>query len=371
MTSSDKPDAPAPEGETEEPVSAKAKHWASTRRGRIILVIAAVSVIIAGVWTAVWWLDQRRYVTTANAYLKAPVVNLSPAVSGHVTRIHVRANQSVRAGDPLFEIAATSFETSLSSAEAELATALAQLDQARAAYAAALQQIDETRATAGARAAEAAQAARDLARYRSLSAAAVAEQQVDQARGQAQTTAQQARAAREGIETQRARAEQARADVAAAEARVQQARSQIASARLSLADSIVEAPISGRITQFEVEPGDYVAPGRAVLALVGEARWVEANFKEEQLKLMRLGQPVEVRIDAFNGFPLRATLDSFQTGTGAEFSAIPTQNATSNWVETVQRVPVRIRFAPDAFANFPANAPVLPGMSVEARVKVR
>jgi membrane fusion protein, multidrug efflux system len=354
-----------------QPAPEKAKRWLATPRRRII-ALAAVIVLIAGVvWGVLWWLDSRRYASTPNAYVKAPVVNLSPAVSGHVTRIHVRANQLVKAGDPLFEVAATSFETSLASAEAELATALAQLDQARAAYAAALQQVDETRATAAARSAEAAQAARDLARYRSLSAAAVAEQQVDQARGQAQTTAEQARAAREGVGTQRTRAEQARADIAAAEARVRQARSQIASARLSLADSVVEAPISGRITQFEIEPGDYVAPGRAVLALVGEARWIEANFKEEQLRLMRLGQPVEVRIDAFSDYPLRATLDSFQTGTGSEFSAIPTQNATSNWVETVQRVPVRIKFAPDAFANFPANAPVLPGMSVEARVRVR
>ena len=106
--------------------------------------------------------------------------------------------------------------------------------------------------------------------------------------------------------------------------------------------------------------------------MVGHARWVEANYKENQLRLMRRGQPVEVTIDAYGGdFKLPATLESVQAGTGSEFSALPRQNATANWVETVQRVPVRIRFRPDAFRNFPARADVVPGLSVEARVRVR
>lgn len=349
----------------------KAKSALQTPRGRAALITVAISLVIAGVWTVFWWLDARQYVSTKNAYLQAPVARISPGVSGSVHQVHVRRNQMVQAGQLLMVVSPASFEAALAEAEAELASAQGQLRQARAAHRAALSQIGESAATARAREAEADEAAREFRRYASLSAAAVAEQERDQARGQARTTGETAAAARQGVVSARARAEQALADITAAEARVRQAEASLRSARLSVADTTIEAPIAGRVTQLELEPGDYVSPGQPALAIVGPARWVEANFKEDQLRLMRPGQPVEIEIDAFAGFPLRAQVDSFQTGTGSEFSALPAQNATGNWVETVQRVPVRLRFEPDAFRDFPRTAPVLPGMSVQARVKVR
>ena len=97
---------------------------------------------------------------------------------------------------------------------------------------------------------------------------------------------------------------------------------------------------------------------------------MEANFKEDQLRLMRRGQAVELTISAFSGFKLAGYVDSFQAGSGAQFSALPPQNATGNWVKTVQRVPVKIRFRDDAFRDFPANADIVPGLSVTASVKV-
>jgi len=198
----------------------------------------------------------------------------------------------------------------------------------------------------------------------------VAEAQRDRALAQARSAAETARAADETTRAQSARIGQAEADIVAARARVRQAEANLANARLRRSDATVVSPIAGRVTQFDIEPGDYLAPGQPLAAIVGLARWVEANFKEDQLRLMRRGQPVELSISAWSDFKLAGVIDSFQAGSGAQFSSLPPQNATGNWVKTVQRIPVKIRFRENAFRDFPANADVVPGLSVNARVKV-
>ena len=347
------------------------RDWLKRPRSKIIVAVVLLAIVGAIAWAVLWWLESRKWEVTANAYIQAPIARLSPGVAGHVGRVFVEDNQMVRAGQPILALAGASFRVSVANAEAQLATARAQLVQARAAARAARAQVAEADATADARAAEADRARLDYARYASLSAEALAEQQRDRAAGDARSAAATAAAARRSVSTQRARVDQAEADIVAAQARVRQAEATLESARLSQGDTLLVAPIAGRITQFDIEPGDYVTPTASVVAVVGHARWVEANFKENQLRLMRRGQPVEVTIDAYGDFKLPAVLDSVQAGTGSEFSALPRQNATANWVETVQRVPVRIRFRPDAFRNFPARADVVPGLSVEARVRVR
>lgn len=348
------------------------REWLERPRSKVIVAVVLLAIVGAILWGVLWWLESRKWETTANAYVQAPISRLSPGVAGHVGQVFVDDDQMVRAGQPILRLSGASFEVSVSRAEAELAAARAQLAQALAAARAARTQVAESAATADARRAEADRARLDYARYASLSAEALAEQQRDRAAGEARSAAATATAARRAVSTQRARADQAEADIAAARARVAQAEAALESARLNQGDTLLVAPIAGRVTQFDVEPGDYVRPGQPVVAVVGAARWVEANFKENQLRLMRRGQPVEVTIDAYgDDFKLPAVVDSIQAGTGSEFSALPRQNATANWVETVQRVPVRIRFRPDAFRDFPANADVVPGLSVEARVLVR
>lgn len=346
--------------------------WLKRPRSKIIVAVVLLAIVGTVFWAVLWWLESRKWEVTANAYIQAPIARLSPGVAGHVGRVFVEDNQIVRAGQPILALAGASFQVSVANAEAQLATARAQLVQARAAARAARAQVLEADANADARAAEADRARLDYARYASLSPEALAEQQRDRAAGDARSAAATATAARRGVSTQAARVDQAEADIVAAQARVRQAEATLESARLSQGDTLLVAPIAGRITQFDIEPGDYVTPSASVVAVVGHARWVEANFKENQLRLMRRGQRVEITIDAYGGdFKLPATFDSVQAGTGSEFSALPRQNATANWVETVQRVPVRLRFRPDAFRHFPAYADVVPGLSVEARVRVR
>jgi len=348
----------------------KASDWLRTPKHKLIALAILGLLILAIVAGILWWLEARKWKKTDNAYIRGPIARLSPGVAGNVTRVFVVDNQVVKAGQPLAAISVGSYDMAVRQAEAEHAAAQAAVMQAEAGLVTARAQVRQAAAAARARDAEAAVAARDYARYASLSTGAVAEAQRDRVAAQARSARETAIAADETTRAQAARIGQAQADIAAARARVQQALANLANARLKRGDAVVLAPIAGRVTQFDIEPGDYLAPGQPLAAIVGHARWVEANFKEDQLRLMRPGQAVELEIEAWSDFPLQGYVESFQAGSGAQFSALPPQNATGNWVKTVQRIPVRIRFRDDAFRNFPARADVVPGLSVHAAVKV-
>lgn len=370
--SADDPEDDDDEAEEEDDRSAreKAGDWLKSPRHRLIAIVAAVLVVFAVIGILLWWLEARKWQVTDNAYIRGPIARLSPGVSGNVTQVFVVDNQLVRAGQPLASISVGSYDVALRQAEADVAAAAAAVLQAQAGLVSARAQVRQAAATARARDAEAVAADREYRRYASLSEGAVAEQQRDRALAAARSAAESARAADETTRAQAVGISQAQANIAAARARVKQAEANLATARLRRGDALVVAPIAGRVTQFDVEPGDYLSPGQPLAAVVGPARWVEANFKEDQLRLMRRGQPVELTISAYSGFKLAGYIESFQAGSGAQFSALPPQNATGNWVKTVQRVPVKIRFRRDAFRAFPANADVVPGLSVSARVKV-
>ena len=142
---------------------------------------------------------------------------------------------------------------------------------------------------------------------------------------------------------------------------------QLDQAKLNLEYTRITAPMDGRITRKNVEPGDYIQAGQTLFSIVPHEIWVIANFKETQLTHMRPNQPVTIRIDAFPGRVFQGHVDSLQAGTGARFSLLPAENATGNYVKVVQRVPVKIVFdeTPDVLALF------TPGLSVIPEVKVR
>lgn len=283
--------------------------------------------------------------------------------------------------------------------------------QARAAEAvAAIRAAEATMAQAEAQQsaaqAEASRASEDAVRYRAMYAKdEVSKQQLDRAETLARSTAAAQEAASQGIEAARAHLSQARAaqvstqaalrqaekqvvqaqgrvseaksapqqievrhaDVSSLRAQVEQQRASVEQAELALSYTRIYAPESGYITRKSVEPGDFVQPGQPLAALVSDRLWVVANFKETQLKRMRPGQPVTLKLDAFPQLRLRGHVESFQSGTGAAFSLLPPENATGNYVKVVQRVPVKIVLdeAP------PAGYRIGPGMSVEPEVKVQ
>ncbi|HWQ54109.1 MAG TPA: HlyD family secretion protein [Bryobacteraceae bacterium] len=158
-----------------------------------------------------------------------------------------------------------------------------------------------------------------------------------------------------------------RSDIGSLRAQIEQQRAAVEQAELAVSYTRIYAPESGYITKKSIEPGNFVQVGQPLTALVPDRLWVVANFKETQLTLMRPGQPVTLKVDAFPQLQLHGRVDSIQSGSGARFSLPPAENATGNYVKVVQRVPVKILFT-DAP---PPGYRLGPGMSVTPEVKVK
>jgi membrane fusion protein (multidrug efflux system) len=282
----------------------------------------------------------------------------------------------------------------------------ARVEQASAAVRAAEAAVGQAAAQQTASDAEAKRAADDATRYRALFAKdEVSRQQLDRVETQARAAAAGSTAAAEASVAAKARLAQAiaerssveaafrqaqslltqahgrvseakagpqqvelrKADVSSLQAATEQAAAAVQQAELALSYTRVYAPESGYVTRKAVEPGNFVQTGQPLMALVPDRLWVVANFKETQLRDMRPGQPVTIRVDAFPQLRLRAHVDSIQSGTGARFSLLPTENATGNYVKVVQRVPVKILLDETP----PAGYRLGPGMSVVPEVRVK
>jgi membrane fusion protein (multidrug efflux system) len=228
-------------------------------------------------------------------------------------------------------------------------------------------QADYREALAEVRAAEArhAFAQGEAARQRSLLKEGIS------SRAQYDSAATEARTAFNAIGAAQAKAESLRAGLSGnvggpidQQPDVRKAASQLAKARIDLRDTVVRAPQSGIVTRVnQLQVGNYVQPGRPVFMLTGKKFWVQANFKENQLRYMRVGQPATIEIDAFPDHKLKGRVESFSPGTGNSFSILPAENATGNWVKVVQRLPVQI-----AIDEVPADLPLSAGLSVEVEV---
>ena len=336
----------------------------------VILIVVVSALLIGGV---LYWLHARQYESTDDAFVDSHIVRLSPQVGGQLVQVANVDNRHVQAGTLLAVVQPTGPEAQLSEAQANV-------KQAEAQYAQSLAQVEATRQTAIQNAdqarspiAAAEKAATDLARYeqlRRLDPNAVAGQQLDQARANARQTAAEAAAARRQVRTALANVAVARRAATASQAQIGARRAQVEQANVTLNDLRLRAPVSGQVVNRQVNLGSYVAPGTQLMAIVPDHLWVTANFKETQLTLMRIGQPVAIRVDAFPDVKFMGHIDSVQRGAGQAFALLPPQNATGNYVKVVQRVPVRITFdiknAPD-----PRHYPIGPGMSVVPTVKVR
>jgi membrane fusion protein (multidrug efflux system) len=328
------------------------------RRSRLrgpLLLAAPVVVVIALLY---FYLTGGRYETTDNASLQTGQVAIAADVSGSVISVDVNENQSVRAGQVLFRLDPDKFETAVAEAAAQLAAARANVGSLRADY-------NENSAEVAAEEARLAYAEGEAARQKSLLAEGIS------SRAQYDAAVLAVKTAGEAIGAARAKAESVRATLGGkidapvdSQPAVQQALAAYRRARLALDDTIVRAPQDGIVTRVhQLQVGSYVTASRPVFVMAGKRFWVQANFKENQLRYMRAGQPATVRIDAFSGRELKAHIASFSPGTGNSFSLLPAENATGNWVKVVQRLPVEI-----ALDEVPADLPLHAGLSVEVTV---
>jgi membrane fusion protein (multidrug efflux system) len=338
-------------------------------RRTVLLGIGALLLIGGAIYGVRWWTVGRFIESTDDAYLQADSVTIAPKVSGYVAEVYVADNQTVKAGDPLVRLDRRQYQAILEQANATIAARKA--DIARGAAELLQQQANIAQAKAqleGARSSET-HAVQEVKRYEPLVAtgAETTEKLSDlvNARNQAAATVAADAAAVQAAERQpattQAQIEQARAQLEAAEASFRQA-------QLDTQDTIVRSTLDGRVGDRTVRVGQYAQPGTRFMTIVPvQDVYLEANYKETQIDLMRVGQPATIHVDALSGTELHGTVVSFSPGTGSQFALLPPQNATGNFTKIVQRVPVRIHID----AGPETRNVLVPGLSVTVRVDTR
>jgi membrane fusion protein, multidrug efflux system len=310
--------------------------------------------------------------TTDDSFLEGNVHPVSPRINGTVTRVLVDDNAHVEAGQPLFEIDAADLNLAAQGSEADLAQARANETQVSAQIARAQADVEAATARIAQNAAQLHRAELDFNRVETLASdevRALSKQDLDAARATFET----AQAARQSLLAERTSAEAAlaasRAQRGVAQAQIQKAEAALDTAKLQVGYTTVRAPSAGRIAKKTVEVGQRLQTGQPVMSVVSDQVWVIANFKESQLAHLRAGEKVEVRIDAIDGHVFQGVVESFSPGTGAKFSLLPPDNATGNFTKVVQRVPVKILFAPDSLGT--AASRLAPGLSAFVKISTR
>lgn len=334
---------------------------------RPLIVGGALLVVLLLILVAIiFWRHSKSHETTDDAFIDGQVIQLAAQTTGRVQKVYVTDNQLVEAGDPLVDIDARDNDTRIAQSRAQLATAEGQVEQADAQVGVQRANAAQADASIGENEAQLTKAVQDLARYRAVDPDAVPRQQVDAATAQERTARSQLNAARLAARAAHAQIDTALAQVRSGKAQVEAARANLASAQVQTSYTHVTAPVRGRVSKRSVEPGNVISNGQALMAIVSEALWITANYKETQLTYMKPGLKVEISVDAFPDLIFHGHVDSIQRGTGSYFSMLPAENATGNYVKVVQRVPVKIVFDDDAYRKYAIG----PGMSVKPDVSL-
>lgn len=324
---------------------------------RPALMLGGVLVVAAGSLGA--WLYGGRTVSIDNAYVRADKIALATDVSGLIAEVPVHEGQVVRRGDVLLRLDNRQFAIALGSAQANLAQTGLQLDAMKRDYERMLRDV----------AAKNAQVGMDQARFDRANGLVargdVSRQTHDDARFQLLVDQQTYESAKVTAQVQLARlGGDANVDVTTLPA-YRQAEAQVQEAQRQFDHATVYAPMDGIVTGTDAaQPGMYLPASTGAFGLVSSDQvWVEANPKETELTWVRPGDPVEVTIDTYPGRTWTGTVESIAPASGSEFSILPAQNSSGNWVKVVQRIPLRIRLE-----HRPGDPPLRAGMSVEAGV---
>jgi membrane fusion protein (multidrug efflux system) len=296
------------------PAKAKNDNAAGNRRRANLLVLLGAVVVVAAIAYAIYWFSvASHYVSTDNAYVNADTAEITPLASAPVLRVLVSETQVVRAGDVLVQ---------LDDSDAQLAVAQARADLARA-------EADYSRARV------------DLGRRSVLApSGAVSRDELTAAQNTSSTTS----------------------------AVLQAARARLAVAELTLSRMTIRAPIAGVVSDKNVDVGQRVEAGAHLMVIAPiDSAYVDANFKENQLQNVAVGQPVILHSDIYGGrVTYHGRVAGFSGGTGAAFSLIPAQNASGNWIKVVQRLPVRIQLDPRELAAHPLRV----GLSMKVAIDI-
>ena len=350
-------------------------HLAKTTRRPKALIGLTIACAVAGLAYAAHWYWVGRYkVTTDNAYVQGNLVQITPQVAGTVLAIDADDTDFVEAGRLLVHLDPADAQVALDQAKAQLAQTVREVrttfaNNSTLSANIALREAELARAKA-----ETANAEEDVDRRRPLvnTGAVGKEEQQHALTGLANAKAAEAAAAaalaaaREQLASNQALTE---GTSIARHPNVQRAAARVHEAYLALKRSDVLAPVSGYVAKRSVQVGQRLAAGSPLMAVVPlEQVWVDANFKESQLRDMRIGQPVSLVADMYGEkVEYQGSIAGLGAGTGAAFSLLPAQNATGNWIKVVQRLPVRVRLDPQQLAAHPLRV----GLSMTATVDIR
>ncbi|AHZ68302.1 multidrug resistance protein [Pseudomonas mandelii JR-1] len=331
------------------------------RKRKVMLVVLAIVVILAGV--AVWGYHEfygRWNESTDDAYVNGNVVEITPLVTGTVVSIGADDGDLVHEGQVLINFDPNDAQVGLQSAQANLARTVRQV---RGLYS----NVDGMKAQVNALQAEVQKAQDNFNRRKNLAAGgAISQEELSHARDDL-TSAQNALAnARQQLKTTSALVDDT---VVSSHPDVMAAAAQLRQAYLNNSRSTLIAPVTGYVAKRSVQLGQRVQPGTALMAVIPlDQLWIDANFKETQLRDMRIGQPVDIEADLYGSdVKFSGTIDSLGAGTGSAFALLPAQNATGNWIKIVQRVPVRIHINAEELAKHPLRV----GLSTQVDVNLR
>ena len=330
------------------------------RRRRLYFRWFGAALVLAGLGIGItWWITSRGLESTDDAYVAGDVVQVTPQIAGTAVAIMAQNTDWVDAGAPLVELDKTDARLALDAAIEQLAHAVREYRSAHA-------DVEREHAQIRLRESDAARAADDLRRRLTLAGdGGIALEDIRHARDAVDSTGAALEAQRAAFQSTLAHTDGTTID---ANPLVLAAAAQVRSAALALHRTELRAPLTGLISRRAVQVGQRVVPGTAVMSIVPLDRvWVEANFKESQLRHMHAGQAVELYADLYgDDLIYHGRIQGFEAGTGAAFASLPAQNATGNWIKVVQRVPVRIVLDPQELHAHPLRI----GLSMTAQVRV-
>ncbi|MDI2590871.1 efflux RND transporter periplasmic adaptor subunit [Pseudomonas sp. 681] len=341
--------------------SDKAPDTSNPRKRKVMLTVLVILVLLAG--AGVWAYHEfygRWNESTDDAYVNGNVVEITPLVTGTVVSIGADDGDLVHEGQVLVNFDPNDAQVGLQSAQANLARTVRQV---RGLYS----NVDGMKAQVNAQQANVQKAQDNFNRRKNLAAGgAISQEELSHARDDL-TSAQNALAnAQQQLKTTSALVDDT---VVSSHPDVMSAAAQLRQAYLNNARSTLIAPVTGYVAKRSVQLGQRVQPGTALMAVIPlDQLWIDANFKETQLRDMRIGQPVDIEADLYGSdVKFSGTIDSLGAGTGSAFALLPAQNATGNWIKIVQRVPVRIHINADELAKHPLRV----GLSTQVDVSLR
>ena len=339
---------------------ANAQPASNGKRKRMMTLLVIVILIAAIAYGLYYFLVARFHEETDDAYVNGNVVQITPQVTGTVIAVNADDTQTVKVGDPIVVLDPADSRIALQSAEANLGQVVRQV---RGLYA----DDSQYQAQVAVRQSDLSRAQDDLKRRMQVAqTGAVSQEEISHARDAVKSAQAALDASQQQLASNRALTANT---TIASHPNVQAAAAKVRDAYLNNARNTLPAPVTGYVAKRSVQVGQRVAPGNPLMAIVPlNAVWVDANFKEVQLKHMRIGQPVELTADVYgSSVKYQGKVVGFSAGTGSAFSLLPAQNATGNWIKVVQRLPVRIALDPQELEKHPLRI----GLSMQVEVSIK